>query len=61
MDISNDELEKFKQKIKEKEQLVYITITDPHTNHKINFTIKNNSTFYRGKPLLTKAPITICK
>ena len=59
MNIVNDELNKFKQKIKEKEQLVYITVTDPYTNQKINFTIKNNSTFWRGRTLLTKEPITI--
>ena len=59
MNSANDELNKFKQKIKEKEQIVYITVTDPYTNQKINFTIKNNSTFWRGRTLLTKEPITI--
>ena len=43
MNTGNDELDKFKQKIKEKEQLVYITVTDPYTNQKINFTIKIKS------------------
>ena len=58
MNSANDELNKFKQKIKEKEQFVYVTLTDPSKN-KINFTIKNESTFYRARTLLTKEPITI--
>ena len=59
MNHTNDEINKFKQKIKAKEQLVYLTVTDPHTNHKINFTVKNDATIWRGRTLLTKEPITI--
>ena len=59
MNISDDQLTQFKKKIKEKEQLVYLTITDPETKKKINFSVKNNSTFWRGKTIFTKEPITI--
>ena len=34
MNISDDQLTQFKKKIKEKEQLVYLTITDPETKKK---------------------------
>ena len=59
MSISEDQLNQFKKKIKEKEQLLYLTVTDPDTKKKINFSVKNNSTFWRGKTLFTKEPITI--
>ena len=58
MNNDNDEINKFKQKIKEKEQSVFVTLTDPLKN-KINFTIKNDMTLYRARTLLTKEPITI--
>jgi len=59
MNISNNKLENFKQKIKEKEQLLYITVPDVYSNQKIKFSIKNNSTFWRGKTIYSKEPITI--
>ncbi len=34
MSISEDQLNEFKKKIKEKEQLLYLTVTDPDTKKK---------------------------
>ena len=59
MNISKQELEKFKEKIRQKEQLIYLTVSDPYSNEKLKFTIKNNSTYWRSKTLFTKEPGTI--
>ena len=59
MNISKQELEKFKEKIRQKEQLIYLTVSDPYSKKKLKFTIKNNSTYWRAKTLFTKEPGTI--
>ena len=52
-------LEEFKKKIKEKEQVLYITIEDKISNEKIIYNVKNQTTLWRVESLYKKEPITI--
>jgi|TARA_B110000438_G_scaffold300706_1_gene353732 FkbM family methyltransferase len=52
-------LEEFKKRIKQKEQVLYLTIEDEISNEKIIYNVKNQTTLWRSQSLYTKEPITI--
>ena len=52
-------VQELNKKLKQKEEILLAKIKDPLTKKIIKFSLKNNSTYYRARTLLTKEPETI--
>ena len=52
-------VQELSKKLKQKEEILLAKIEDPITKKIIKFSLKNNSTYYRARTLLTKEPETI--
>ena len=50
---------KFREQLKQKEDLLLAKIEDPITEKIIKFSLKGETTYYRAKTLFTKEPETI--
>ena len=54
-------VQELSKKLKQKEEILLAKIEDPLTKKIIKFSLKNNSTYYRARTLLTKEPENLTK